>query len=390
MKTQSDWMSAFFPGEGRFEDRAEVDLVDSLRGGTTDLPLVRALLRHPDERLRGCVAWALNELTANLSDYLPAVYDGFDDPSDEVRYWCALALQQVPDSGKVAAIIREFSLLKDTAYWVRCAAADVIHALGRAQFAMALDADPVAFGLTPEKAAVVSAIQAELRQGYSGLPAGGTTRRFPGRQPLQGLAEIGYAMRLGYCWAEIAQSMKSELQGSSLDARCYLAERARELIEGAIDAVRSLAIDSEPGVRRRSWLALQGIMCEVGRWQRHLPAAAKDDDKTVRIVCFSHLTYLVPREVTSTVIAASRKPSDGRDRTEPLEALKHLAWTADQVLGIDSDTLQALLTALDDSSLSVDIRGEILEVVQAFAKIFLRPQIDIDWQAVLSRTIPRE
>ncbi|HEV3002941.1 MAG TPA: HEAT repeat domain-containing protein [Pirellulales bacterium] len=391
-RTEADWLSDFLNKEGQFIEAVECHLADSLRTNTTDLGVVHALLRHPDARVRGCVAWSLNELAERVGDFLPAVLQGLDDPSDDVRYWCTLALKQVPAEHKLGAVVSALALLEDDTSSVRRAAADVIHALGRRHFELALDTDPMKFELSAAKATLIGKVQDKLRPGYYEQTAIDDDPH--SRVSSRRLHELGRAVRLGYSCADIAQSISFRLHtipsDALSDANHYLTLRAKELAVRLIHDLRSLATGPDITIRRDSWLALNSLMLEVSKWQRLIKEAAKDHDNNVRKLCFFSLAHGPTPDVIHTVIESSVDLSDDTVRDAALDALKQLVWAAVHIATLKTDRLQVFLKGIDDSSVSVETRRNLLDVLQGFAEIFLRSETGIDWATILARNIEDE
>lgn len=386
MITENEWIRKFCPEENTFVEAVECDLALSLQCRSTDVEVVRGLLQHADKRLRGCAAWALNELPKDiLSDYLSAIYLGFDDPYADVRYWCVLAVRRASDTHRTEAIVRTLARLTDDEPSVRNVAAMSIHALGRLHFERALTADPAVFGMSSENAATTLWIQNDLRKGYGhSLLTRGTCG--DSGELLQGLVQLGYAIGACFYWEETVDSMKTHLHALSPDVRYYLADRLQKSVKAGVETVRSLMADSDARLRALSWNALSRIAREVRRCQEQIPVAADDVDKTVRKWCFRNLTNEMPREVIAAVIGACGSLSDDGRRDGALEALRNMTQAAKAITAIDHETLRVLFLALDDSSLPKRTRQDILEVLQDFGKIFLRDKGGFDWSAVLART----
>lgn len=387
MASAADWISAFFPTNSTFIEGTECDLADSMRRGETTVGVVLSLLEHTDSRLRGCVGWALHELGDKYESFLPAIYHALADSSDDVRYWSVHALQLVSNDQKVEAILHLLPLIKDDAYWVRIGACELIHSLGRPYFECAIDADPSRFGFPSAQVSAVTAVQAALREGYARFTQNDQTP--PASQSLEPLAQLGYAMGVGYRLLESVEMMKEGALSFTLDARQFLAGQAGCLIESGIEAVRPMALDRELRLRRRSWLTLNSIAIEVTKWQRYLPDAARDPDPKVRKACLFHLHHGIPHETIKAVIASCEpQPGDLSSCDDAIEALKTLSWIAIDVSSIEERILKGFIEALDDRAVSFETRLELLRVLQAFAELYMKHSKAIDWLSISKRMLP--
>ncbi len=321
-RTAAEWIEGFTAEDGRYAGDTECELAQSLRTGSIELDLIRVLMQHPCDRVRGCVAWALDELTHNVADFLPVVFAGLNDSSEDVRYWCVLTLRQVPVSHRVEAMVRVFGLLEDDVPRVRRAAANVIQMLGfrrstgmlsvdltaMCDFVTALSVHPHTFGIDREDAAKISRIQEHVKHGY-----GNPLHESPddiNSKAFDELAQVGYGIRLGHRCTQLASLLAQSMPTLPPDVRFVLVDRAAELLDTTIGAVRSLATDSDAQVRRRIWLTLSSVMNEVEVWRRKIPTAARDSDKMVREACFSNLTHYIESDVVSAVVDASRNFGD--------------------------------------------------------------------------------
>lgn len=394
-ETAAEWIKDFTADNGSHAGETACRLAESLRSSMIGLDVIRLLMQQLNEDSRACVAWALQETTCSsgLDALLPAVFEGLNDPAPSVRYWSVLALRQVSGKRRVEAIVHAFSLLEDESDGVRRAAADVIQmrstrmigrplttdSVVREDFVVALNTDPVACGLTGNRAAKVSQIQSQLRVGY------GASELTSNNNSVGGVAQVGYGIRLAQHWVEVALQVDEALHTLVPDVRAILMNRAAELLVTTMDAIESLAMDSDAVIRMRSWRVLSDVMSRVSEWRQQIPVAANDIDNRVRTRCFSNLTYGVASELISTVTKVCHGLADEDTCVEALKALRSMVEEAAEVAGVDSDFLQALMRGLDNPNLSDNVRIELLLVLQSYAKVFKRSTVGISWDEISTR-----
>jgi hypothetical protein len=254
-------------------------------------------------------------------------------------------------------------------------------------FAAALSADPESYGLDAKKAVVTSRVQSQLRSGYGRSWA--EIADHQDWESLDNLAQVGVGIQLGHSWAQFADSITQTLPHLRPDVRCVAIRRIDELLKTTMAVVRPLSDDSDATTRKRSWLLLDMMVSEIESWRRKIPGAARDDDKAVRENCFLNLAHNIDSNIISTVLDTCQN-ANGVALREALAALRHMVWEASSVVMLGSRALQALSRRLDDTTLSTDIREELLSILKSYAEVFQHRDVGINWAELSTRTLADE
>lgn len=379
-RSASEWLEAF--AEDATDGKVANDLARSLRKREAELDVVQALMRMSTESVRSEIAWALYE-AVDISQLLPAVFQGLRDQSSSVRYWCALALRQVNDDTRTEAVVRLFDLLGDDAASVRRAAISTIMTLGQKSFELALESKPSDFDIDDDTAARIELAQGHLKQGYlchKSNPDHAVT-------PSHAIIEAGFGMRLAFQWRNSLDGVHIFLGSFSDEVRSVLIDELQNIVLVGMSTIRARGNDTEPKIRTRTWLTLNAIASEVTTWRKAIVNAAKDDDKTVRETCFLNLKTNVSSELARTILESACARDDDSVRLAALDALTNLLGSVQNAIDVENYFLQKLCRVVDDDSESISVRTRTLAMLQSHARIVLGSAKGIDWESLLSRSV---